>query len=795
MDSYILSKEEMKFLGYYLDNKEHFFATNINTNGPTFYYLDCEFVDTDKEPNIVVIGIGNLEKEYKFTVKPKDKVTDYITNITGIDEDTEYDKTFEEAIIFLQNLICKEDILIGHHLYNDLILLNFYHPYIVDTCLVFSTPDGPPIYYSLKELSLQHLKKTIQVGSHCPLEDARTSYELIKFCIDKGYVKMQWSHFNEIFEINPHVDMVSLVSKVLNLNKDLICNIYCRGSRPIGTNRPDSDYDLVVICDNNAHVIEGTIVRCGNMDICLHSIQEFMKYIEFQYIWALECLYAPNEFRYIEKINFVHDAEEFRKKNLDLANDYLTRSIGYETARKIVSAKRHFLDKNIRQSKKHVFIAARFANFGYQIVKHGKIMDIKGANFIWEFMKNLDVSCDILYSEYEDMWKDIYVKQYRKFSYLIPKKNNKKKEKKEKNYKLYNHVSMTRNCNVKKLVVSVIQNGDDEDFLDKCPIYAEMYHKMKKKYEEFIAFIMQLYKDVIGDNDWSRIKFCDEIQKYNKRYHKYLFSLYDKKNIRNYLLQLSTKKVCNDIMMGINNDVTIKYQAYGIIPKEYWIKYQNDNKSSVVREDSIDINNIKYIGGLDISFDKMDNRRACSYLTVIDRNTQEIVYEDYHVCHLEVPYVCGFLGFREVPEYKKLLNKLKETMPSIYPDITIVDGVGVLHYREYGSASHLGVELDIPTIGVSKSLIHVEDLKQKKVIDDFRKTCKKVGDQLILKGGTSNKIYGIALKSSESINPIYVSIGHKVSLDSAIKLVLENCTQRIPNVIRNSDIKSKIYLV
>ena len=228
------------------------------------------------------------------------------------------------------------------------------------------------------------------------------------------------------------------------------------------------------------------------------------------------------------------------------------------------------------------------------------------------------------------------------------------------------------------------------------------------------------------------------------------------------------------------------------ILEEQWKKYQNDNSGKIIEVDTVDISTIRYIGGLDISFDKIDPTKGCAFLSIYDLDSDKIVYEDHILCNLTIPYISGFLGFREIPEYMKLLNKCK-TSNSIYPDVIMIDGFGILHHRCFGSASHIGFDANIPSIGVAKTLLCVDGLEEKTVKADFKASCKNTGDYIKLIG-TSGKTYGVAIKSAPLVeNPIFVSIGHKISLESAIKLVTLTCKFRVPEPIRNSDIKSKLF--
>lgn len=226
--------------------------------------------------------------------------------------------------------------------------------------------------------------------------------------------------------------------------------------------------------------------------------------------------------------------------------------------------------------------------------------------------------------------------------------------------------------------------------------------------------------------------------------------------------------------------------------KQQMEKYQSDNAKLIITYDDFDVNNIKYVAGFDISFDKNDNNHACAYITIVDYHTLDIVYEDYELTILTMAYIPGLLGFREVDLYVKLFNKLMVNKPEYKPDVSLIDGCGILHHRSFGSASHLGFELGMPAIGVAKTLLMIDGLNEKIVKNDFKNKCSVKGDHVELVG-KSSKVHGVALKGSDSNVPLYVSIGHKISLETSIKIVVKMCKFRIPEPIRNSDIKSKLY--
>lgn len=121
--------------------------------------------------------------------------------------------------------------------------------------------------------------------------------------------------------------------------------------------------------------------------------------------------------------------------------------------------------------------------------------------------------------------------------------------------------------------------------------------------------------------------------------------------------------------------------------------------------------------------------------------------------------------------------------------------IGILHNRGFGAASHIGVVMDIPSIGVGKTVFAVDGITQKGV--------KELSEQKLLKGGDiemltghSMKVWGAAFRSTdESKNPIIISVGHRISLETAITVV-RACVDkyRIPEPIRQADLRSRKWV-
>ena len=230
---------------------------------------------------------------------------------------------------------------------------------------------------------------------------------------------------------------------------------------------------------------------------------------------------------------------------------------------------------------------------------------------------------------------------------------------------------------------------------------------------------------------------------------------------------------------------------------EKWRKEQDELKSKLITKDIFKFNlqndpnekdsiELKYIAGVDISASKHCPNVAVSALVVCDKDLK-IVYEDYKVVKMTEPYVPGFLAFREVNHLVDLVNDLKKNSPEFLPQVILVDGNGILHVKGFGLACHLGVLVDIPTIGCSKNVFNVDGTSRKKVKDLAKKNLIKGGDSVEL-FGDSGTIWGYAFKSNdEVVNPMIISCGHKLSNETALKIVKKSIVHRVPQPIRFSD--------
>ena len=129
------------------------------------------------------------------------------------------------------------------------------------------------------------------------------------------------------------------------------------------------------------------------------------------------------------------------------------------------------------------------------------------------------------------------------------------------------------------------------------------------------------------------------------------------------------------------------------------------------------------VGGLDISYPTWNHSLACGCLVVYNILTRTVVYQQIIEETVSIPYIPGFLAYREFSVFQKLFCNLRQTHPELSPHILLVDGQGTYHPRHFGSACAIGLELDIPTIGVAKNpfygpIFELDNMKNHTVLNE-----------------------------------------------------------------------------
>ena len=194
---------------------------------------------------------------------------------------------------------------------------------------------------------------------------------------------------------------------------------------------------------------------------------------------------------------------------------------------------------------------------------------------------------------------------------------------------------------------------------------------------------------------------------------------------------------------------------------------QLDSAKKVIKRDVL--KEIKIVGGIDVTFEKAQENptKAWACIVVFDLDTLKPIYQKIVEDIVDFPYIPTFLAFRELPLMKKVYNEAKTK-----PDVIFIDGQGISHPRSCGIASHFGIEVDAVTVGVAK----------KKLLGSYEPLEDSRGSYSYLIYNDS--IIGAVVRTRDKIKPVFVSIGHKISLEKAIELVLKTSIYRIPEPLR-----------
>jgi deoxyribonuclease V len=189
---------------------------------------------------------------------------------------------------------------------------------------------------------------------------------------------------------------------------------------------------------------------------------------------------------------------------------------------------------------------------------------------------------------------------------------------------------------------------------------------------------------------------------------------------------------------------------------------QKKLKSKVKLKDGF--SKVNMVAGVDVAY----SDSAYGACVVYDYKTMDIIEKKVVHKKIEFPYIPTYLGYREIPVISNLIKKLENK-----PTVLLVDGNGVLHPYGMGIASHVGVELKIPTIGVAKSKLCGE------ITGNLNRTgdCKEVEYE--------KNVLGYAyLSSRRSKKPIFISPGHKISFETSFDVIKKLCNYKIPEPLR-----------
>lgn len=186
------------------------------------------------------------------------------------------------------------------------------------------------------------------------------------------------------------------------------------------------------------------------------------------------------------------------------------------------------------------------------------------------------------------------------------------------------------------------------------------------------------------------------------------------------------------------------------------------------------------VGGCDVSMNRFAKEGFAGFVTL---TYPELIEIDHAVIKdtIPFPYIPGLLSFREIPMLMKAWENLTQK-----PDVLFVDGIGIAHPRRLGIASHLGIILDIPTIGVAKSVL----------IGRYEEPGDETGSTSDLIDPKTGEVLGEALRTKRGVKPVFVSPGHLITLTEAVELA-RSCVvkHRLPEPTRFAHLRVNEYRV
>jgi deoxyribonuclease V len=195
------------------------------------------------------------------------------------------------------------------------------------------------------------------------------------------------------------------------------------------------------------------------------------------------------------------------------------------------------------------------------------------------------------------------------------------------------------------------------------------------------------------------------------------------------------------------------------------IALQNEMSKEVIYDRPLDLDNIHLIGGVDVSVKDNVSQAAVVVLSYPD---MKVIETSLFKIPTPFPYIPGLLTFREGPALEPAFKKLQHE-----PDVFIFDGMGRIHPRRMGIATHMGLWLQKPTIGCGKTYF----------IGEYIEPAPERGSytDLIDKG----EVIGVTLRTRTGVKPVFISVGHLADLPTSIELVMRCTTKyRLPDPIR-----------
>lgn len=202
------------------------------------------------------------------------------------------------------------------------------------------------------------------------------------------------------------------------------------------------------------------------------------------------------------------------------------------------------------------------------------------------------------------------------------------------------------------------------------------------------------------------------------------------------------------------------------------VALQRELAQHVIRED--ELGEVRFIAGVDMA---INEESGMARAAVVLLSYPDLVMQERHIYEepLRMPYIPGLLSFREAPCVLGAFARLRQQ-----PELVMVDGQGIAHPRRLGIASHLGLWLELPTIGCAKSILTGHSAS----LGEEAGACVPLID--------AGETIGMVVRTRTGVKPMIISLGHRISLETSVRYVLACCRgYRLPEPTRQADKLSK----
>lgn len=213
------------------------------------------------------------------------------------------------------------------------------------------------------------------------------------------------------------------------------------------------------------------------------------------------------------------------------------------------------------------------------------------------------------------------------------------------------------------------------------------------------------------------------------------------------------------------------------------IAIQNELSGELVQSCPLAFDEIRTVAGVDLAYWSKSVEYAVCCIVVIDVESRRITEKRWSAGRVDFPYVPGCLAFRELPLVVETAAKLAQK-----PDVYLFDGNGILHPRRMGLAAHASFYLNAPTVGIAKHYFRVDGAELTE--PDSEKG--SVSDIVLSQG--DGELLGRVVRTQSGVKPVYVSIGNRMDIDTAVRLALTltDNESRVPILTRYADIETHI---